>query len=431
MNGDILIYVVKPGDTLNSVARTFGVSPSRLISDNGLENPGALVPGQALAVLIPDTVYTVKRGDTLYSIARTFGVGVDVLFRNNPTLVFQQDLEIGQTLAISYTEKPTQTARVNGYAYEFIDMSLLRRDLPFLSTLTIFGYGFNEDGSLIDINDTPLISAAYDFGAAPILLLSSITENGNFSTERASLLFNDVSLQNRVLNSLVAVMREKGYLGLDIDFEFVSAGDSAAFVSFIENSARVMHENGFFVNVDLAPKTSADQKGLLYEAHDYARIGAAADTVLIMTYEWGYRYGPPLAIAPINQVRRVAEYAVSEIPNEKVMLGIPNYAYDWALPYQRGITSAVTIGNQYAPYLASRYNTDILFDETAQSPYFYYSNNSVEHVVWFEDPRSVSARFDLIEELGLRGAGYWNLQRPFNANFALLSVRLRTIERVI
>ena len=431
MNGDILIYVVKSGDTVNSIARDFGVSPSRIISDNGLENPRALVPGQALVILIPETVYTVKPGDTLYSIARNFGVGTDVLFRNNPTLAYGRGLTAGQTIVISFTEKPARTARINGYAYEFIDMSLLRRDLPFLSTLTIFGYGFNEDGTLIYINDTPLISAAYDFGVAPILLLSSITESGNFSTERASLLFNDVSLQNKVLYSLVAVMREKGYLGLDIDFEFVSAEDASAFVSFIENAVSVMHENGFFVNVDLAPKTSADQKGLLYEAHDYARIGAAADTVLVMAYEWGYRYGPPLAIAPIDQVRRVAEYAVSEIPSEKVMLGIPNYAYDWALPYQRGITSAQTIGNQYAPYLASRYYTDILFDETAQSPYFYYSDNSIEHVVWFEDPRSITARLDLIEELSLRGAGYWNLQRPFNANFALLSVTMKVIEKVV
>ncbi len=418
-----MIYIVKSGDTLNGIAREYGISASRIISDNGLGTSASIVPGQALVILIPDEVYTVQAGDTLFSIASAFGTSVSALFRNNPTLVFQDSLIPGQVLTVSFTEKPTATKRINGYAYPFISIPVLRRALPFLTTLTIFGYGFNDDGSLIPTDDEELIRLGYEYGVAPVLLLSSITENGNFSTERASLLFNDAALQNKVLYSLAEVMKRKGYVGLDIDFEYVSSEDSDAFVGFIENAARVMGENGFFVNVDLAPKVSSDQKGLLYEAHDYEKIGRAADFVLIMTYEWGYKYGPPLAIAPIDQVRRVAEYAVSEIPVEKVMLGIPNYAYDWPLPYQRGTTAAQTIGNQYAPVLAARYGTDISFDEKAQSPYFYYTDNGQRHIVWFEDARSINAKFSLIDELSLRGMGYWNLQRPFAQNFALLSTK--------
>ena len=70
-------------------------------------------------------------------------------------------------------------------------------------------------------------------------------------------------------------------------------------------------------------------------------IGGIADSVLLMTYEWGYTYGPPMAVAPINHVRRVAEYGASVIDPEKIQMGIPNYGYDWPLPFVQGQTRAV------------------------------------------------------------------------------------------
>ena len=117
----------------------------------------------------------------------------------------------------------------------------------------------------------------------------------------------------------------------------------------------------------LAPKVSADQRGLLYEGIDYRLLGENSDQVLLMTYEWGYTYGPPMAVAPINKVRQVLDYAVQEIPAEKILMGVPNYGYDWPLPFERGVTEARTIGNVEAVLLAAEYYAEIRFDETAQT----------------------------------------------------------------
>ena len=175
-----------------------------------------------------------------------------------------------------------------------------------------------------------------------------------------------------------------------------------------------MHRRGFTVNVDLAPKTSAEQKGLLYEGHDYKAIGEIADTVLLMTYEWGYAYGPPMAVAPLPRVEQVVRYAVSEIPPEKIYMGIPNYGYDWRLPYRQG-ERAYSIGNEEALQIAAANNAVIQYDETAQSPYFEYTAETdyTNHIVWFEDIRSIQAKYGLIDKYGLRGGGYWNLRRSF------------------
>ena len=85
---------------------------------------------------------------------------------------------------------------------------------------------------------------------------------------------------------------------------------------------------------------------------DYAGLGRAADLIFLMTYEWGYSYGPPMAISPIRSMRTVIEYALKEIPAEKLLLGIPNYGYDWQIPYSQS-RKAVSISNQYAVSLAS------------------------------------------------------------------------------
>ncbi len=134
-----------------------------------------------------------------------------------------------------------------------------------------------------------------------------------------------------------------------------------------------------------------------------------------------YTYGPPMAVAPINMVRRVAEYALTEIPAEKISLGIPNYGYDWPLPYEQGVTKAETINNLQAIGIAIDHGVPIQFDETAMTPYFRYWQSGVQHEVWFEDVRSLKAKFDLIKELDLSGAGYWQIMNYFRANWLLLA----------
>ena len=213
-----------------------------------------------------------------------------------------------------------------------------------------------------------------------------------------------------------------------IDFEYILAEDRDAFTAFVRRVAEAMHGIGRQTSVALAPKQSADQKGLLYEGKDYGGLSAAADYVLLMTYEWGYTYGPPMAVAPIFQVRKVLDYAVTEIPREKIRLGIPNYGYDWPLPFVKGETKARTIGNVEAVQIAAANGAEILFDERAQSPYFYYEADGIRHEVWFEDVRSMQAKFDLIEEYALNGAGYWQIMRLFRANWELLADRFEIVK---
>ena len=416
------IHVVRPGDTLSSIAARYGVPLFVLLNDNQLPDPERLVTGQTLVVRRPVRLYTVQPGDTLTSIARQTGLTARELLRLNPILRGEPAVFAGQTLILQDEDTPMQPALVTGYAYPFGDRGIVQRTLPYLSGLIPFTYGIRPDGTLVEPDDLSLIAAAQQLGVTPTMHLSTLTDEGNFDSSLASLVLNDMEVQDTVVSNILSTMLLRGYQALDVDFEFIPAQDALPYAQFITRLRELLRPRGWPVIVALAPKTSADQPGLLYEGHNYRLLGEAADLVLLMTYEWGYTYGPPLAVAPLPNVRRVVEYALTEIPAEKILLGIPNYGYDWTLPYVRGESRATSISNQYAVTLAGDNNAEIQYDPTAQAPFFRYTDPAGrEHEVWFEDARSIRAKLSLLSRYNLAGVGYWNLIRPFPQNWLVLN----------
>jgi len=368
-------------------------------------------------------IYVVQPGDTVDTIAEKNQVNVQSLIYDNQ-LEYPYPLAVGQALLLQDgMQSRTRFIKSNGYAYPYISTNTLEQTLPFLSELSVFSYGFTSDGRLVypNVDDSWMITQAWANDTLPILTLTPLGPDGNFNSALITSVVQNPENRAALIKNLLDVMEQKGYYGVDIDFEYIAASDRDAFSEFVRVCADAVHTKGWQLSVALAPKTSATQKGTLYEGKDYAALGAAADHVLLMTYEWGYTYGPPMAVAPINQVRRVVEYALTEIPREKINLGIPNYGYDWALPFRQGISKARNISNLGAVQIAIDYGVPIQFDETAKSPFFTYTTmEGVEHEVWFEDVRSYQAKFDLIKEKGLRGAGYWQIMRLFRANWLLL-----------
>ena len=373
-----------------------------------------------------------KAGDTVGGIAASFGVPAESVIYVNQ-LSFPDALAIGQALLIPTrgASSDVPAARVNGYAYPYIDDWTLRQTLPYLTELSVFSYGFTTEGTLIPpaLDDAWMIEAAYAYGTLPILTLTPFGEDGQFNNYLIHRVVQSKEAAADLVTELTEAVLAKGYAGVDIDFEYILTEDRDAFTSFVWQVADAMRRIGKQTSVALAPKQSADQKGLLYEGKDYRGLGEAADYVLLMTYEWGYTYSPPMAVAPIFQVRKVVDYAVTEIPREKIRLGIPNYGYDWPLPFEQGVTKARTIGNVEAVQIAVSKGAEILFDDRAMSPYFTYVEDGVSHEVWFEDVRSMQAKFDLMKEYGLNGAGYWQIMRLFRANWLLLSGQFEIVKQ--
>lgn len=293
------IYTVQSGDSIYQIAQKFQVSPEWIIAANDLKEPDELIIGQSLVIPLYDLTYTVEEGDTLSQIALRFSTDVRDLWQKNPQLMGKDTLYPGETLVFSYRDTPEDVLTVNGYAYPFIDVDVLRATLPYLTHLTVFTYGFTEDGALIEADDQNVLQLAKEHGVTPILLLSTLTQDGTFNNRLSSLLLNDSALQSRLIDNLMAVMRQKGYVAVDVDFEYLLPQDKDAYADFLRLLQSRMQTEGFGTVVSLAPKISENQMGLLYEGHSYEQLGDVADRSAIMAYEWGHTYGPLSVFDPL------------------------------------------------------------------------------------------------------------------------------------
>ena len=277
------IYVVKPGDTLYSIGRTLSLAPGFLARYNGLQEPYRLAVGQSLLALYPEKAVTVRAGDTLSSIAASAGTDVLSLFRMNPNLSGSDRIYPGQVLVTQLEQNRTRSAFVAGYAYPYVQESVLRGILPFAGALMPFTYGFTPEGALVPMDDERLLALAGACGVQPLLHLSTLTAAGTFSAAQAAALLRDPALQQTLAANVLQTMLEKGYEGLDVDFEYLGRDLAEPYVAFIQLLRDTLAPYGLPLITALAPKTSAAQPGTLYEGHNYASLSTASDAVLLMT----------------------------------------------------------------------------------------------------------------------------------------------------
>lgn len=416
----MVIYTVRQGDSVYSIASKYGVPMQKVLDDNRIENPQQLVVGQALVIMTDQVSHVVTAGESLYTIAQSYQTTVQQLLEANPGITNPSRILAGQTIAVPVVSRKLGIIDVNGYALPGISDTVLTETLPYLTYISIFSYPVKADGELSAPDDTPILQAAEKSHAAPLMVITNTEEGKGFQSDIAHSILTDGQVSDNLLNNVVSVLQQKNYFGLNIDFEYIYQQDRESYNDFLRKAVDRLRPLGYIVTTSLAPKTSAIQRGLLYEAHDYPVHGSVADRVILMTYEWGYTYGPARPVAPLNLVEQVVKYAVSVMPNEKILMGIPNYGYDWTLPFVRG-TAAQSLTNPGAVRLAAEVGAHIQFDTAAQSPFFsYYASNGKKHTVWFEDARSMEAKLYLVNRYQLGGISYWTINSFFPQNWLVL-----------
>lgn len=426
------IHVVQSGQSLYGIANAYGIPVSRITEANQLSAPSMLVVGQTLVIPINGMYYWVQSGDSLYRIAQRFGLNVNNLADINQ-IPLDMPLRIGLRLYIP--PKPKRTAEVNAYIEprgEVVSESLRNaaaEAAPNLTYLAPFSFQIQRDGSL---KAPPMDNLSLIAQQNQVTLMMVVTnlENAQFSSELGSIILNDPAVQSRLLENIISQAKQLNFKDIHFDLEFLKPADREAYNAFLRKAADRIHQEGFLLSTALAPKTSATQTGAWYTAHDYKTHGQIADFVIIMTYEWGYSGGPPMAVSPIGPVRQVLEYAISEMPAAKIMMGQNLYGYDWTLPYVAGGPYAKALSSQEAISLARNRHASIQYDYKAQAPnYSYLDDSGKTHKVWFEDARSIQAKFNLIKELGLRGISYWKLGLSFPQNWLLIQDNFNVVKR--
>lgn len=411
------IHVVQPGETIESIADLYGINVDILIRDNGLDDPAHLVIGQTIVIVYPEVVHIVEKGDTFQSIVEQYQITYIDLLRNNPFLADADYIYPGERLVISY-EKTGITLTMNGFTYPFINEKVLRKTLPFLTYLSVFSYKVNLDGTLIDIDDQEIINLAKAYGVAPIMVLSTVTGVGEESIDITPEILSSTELQQKIIQNTLNVMETEGYYGLNLYIQYVTPENLRSVEEYINLTATELNARGYPLFVTITPSSFLVNERPQYELIDFSRIGEYANKILLLSYQWGFSYGPPAAVTDLTKVRQFFNYIANQVPGEKLILGFPVIGYDWELPYVEG-TRANSLSTNAAIKLAREVGAVILFDEETQAPYFTYRANNengeeVDHIVWFKDARSIESLVSLAIEYNFDGVGIWNIMQYFD-----------------
>ncbi len=416
------IHVVKENESLTTIARNYHTTENDIVEANELPNPNNLVIGQSIVIPIVGHFYFVKPGDSLYSIAKKVGVPYQELAKVN-RIPANRPLNVGFRLYIP--QAPKRKAEFNAYVEPRgttvapVLENSAREASPYLTYLAPFSFQARRDGTLKEplLNNFPTIAKT---NRNVLMMVINNQENDQFNDELGRILLTDIAIQDKFLNNIVATAKKYDFRDIHFDFEFLRPVDRDAYNRFLRKAKQRFKSEGWLMSTALAPKTSATQKGKWYEGHDYKAHGEISDFVVIMTYEWGYSGGPAMAVSPIEQVRKVLEYAITEMPSNKILMGQNLYGYDWTLPFVQG-SVAKAVSPQQAIQLAAAHHVPIQYDTKAQAPFFNYTAaDGKQHEVWFEDARSIQAKFDLIKELNIRGMSYWKLGLAFPQNWLLI-----------
>lgn len=402
------LHEVVKGETLHTVARTHGIAPERLRSINLLRDP-ALTPGEVLRLPISAVARAAE--------PRAAGVadGSEGAGRQTAKIQAAGNQAAASLARSSTADLPGKAPHqqdgplVLGYYAEDWEgdrasLNSLREADGLVDVVVNFQMAVDAAGNISTRTYPHLMAEARVRGARVQGLVHNFWGDW-FDREVARAVLSDPAVRARAISNIMAAALEQGLSGVNVDIENVPPAQRQNYTAFVRELAAALEPSGLELAVSVPGKTWDDPTSSWEGAFDYRALGQYADWVVPMAYDehtLGYSAGP---VASYGWVDQVAAYAASQIPPEKVILGIAAYGYDW----RRGSTQGRGLSAWGAAGLAERYGEPVQWDEEAKVPYFTYVRDGVERVVYYEDARSTNHKLNLVGRYGLGGIAIWKL----------------------
>lgn len=259
---------------------------------------------------------------------------------------------------------------------------------------------FSDFDPSLNRNNPEVITTCRQHGVRIMPLLSN-SEESQFDAKRAHLLLNSTEKQDALIGQLKAWIIEHGFQGLNVDLENLSDEDQALVPGFVRRVRDALKPAGLEVSVDLESSL---------EPSVMADCAEAADWAMLMVYDQ-HAGNSPGPIAGLSWTESVLERALTKVPENRLVMGVGNYAYDWS---QGNVGEAMTFQEALAAangYRDSEPPQDVIeFDPESLNSHFEYDDeHQVHHQVWMLDAASAYNQWRVGQSLGLRGIGVWSL----------------------
>lgn len=364
--------------------------------------------------------YIVNFGETLYSITRKFNIETGELLAVNPGIINPDVVIPGQIIYIPDRGQMKRIISANGFVFSATDYQTVIERLPYLTYLSILGHTFQEDGTIIDIDDMPLIQMSREAGVAPMLVISNTDANGFYSPDLAHAILADRQLKNSLITNIGNIMVNKNYYGLVLDFEYLYPSDLFIYYEFLSLVNRSMRQLGYVIRLVIRMNALMEQQEFLKIAFGQTELLEDINRFMIMTNELSYTFGQTMFMSPLDQVQRALDSAIQSIPRTQIVLGIPNAGYDWALPRNFGIP-AKPLSKQQTIERYKETGALLQYDAATHGFYFSYIDDlGVGHIVWSENGHGFEDYLQLVNTYNLAGISLLTIDLFTSADYQTL-----------
>jgi spore germination protein YaaH len=240
-----------------------------------------------------------------------------------------------------------------------------------------------------------------------LALMPSIANyrQGGWDSALVHRLLTDPQARAAHISAVLTLVQSHSWAGIDLDYESLPSADREAYSAFIRDLSGALHKEHKRLSLTVHAKTSEPGDWSGAQAEDWRALGVSADEIRIMAYDHATDQTAPGPIAPLSWVERVLRLAVSEIPRDKVLLGVGTYGYDWT-----GANEGTSVQWADAEATARDHAVAVEWDASSSAPWFTFTDTSGRlHTVWYENARSLQAKVDLARQYRIAGVFVWRL----------------------
>jgi spore germination protein YaaH len=285
-------------------------------------------------------------------------------------------------------------------------------------------YQSRRDGSVAAHNENlDLVAAARDHNLNIFATVTNFADGkAGFDQSAAAAILASPDSRRLHIDNLVALVMDKGYDGIDLDWEGLKASDRELFATFVTELAAALHAKHRFLSIAVFPKTSEPGPWDNQISQDYARLGAAVDEFKIMTYNYSGSWSAPGPQAPAAWINAVLTFAESKVPPAKISMGVPFYGYDW----HSGSTSTFLARDAVAA--AAKYNLEVAREPASNEAKLSFTDTGgVSHVAIYQDAAAISTKVRLLADKHphIAGIAIWVMSQEDPRFWTVIEQKLR------
>ncbi len=320
--------------------------------------------------------------------------------------VLKKDLDQNfEKVSLKSTSKNTSDGPINltwdyTYAEHSEDKINQIKDIKGLDVIIPTWFSIrNGNGDMIDRGNQNYIKKYKDLGIDVWAYLDN-----SFDPDITHEALSNENTRKKVINKTLELCKKYGMKGINIDFEHTKIDDRDYITDFVREFRQSAGDD-FIITVDVTPQISAD---VTKEPYDRKALAEIADYMVVMAYDqhWGSS-DKAGSVAQYKWVEGSVNVLFRNIPNKKMILGVPLYTRLWKEAGGK-VTSKTISMDEVARIIAAK-GLKPVWDKESQQNYIEYQENNADYKIWIEDANSLEKKVSLVNKYNLAGVGSWRL----------------------